>query len=172
MNNTRKRVAGALVLFAVAGLSYAAGAAKGKQPVNMSASEINWEDYAPGTPLKVAKLWGDRTKGGEYAMLLRLPPNFEAGLHTHTQDYHAVTVQGNWVHTNEDGTGKELPPGSYAMQPGKQPHNDLCKGPTECILFIHQHGKGDFKPVKAPADKAAEAKPADKPAAAAPAATK
>ena len=161
MNKLRKNVVGALVMVAVASLAYAAGAAKGKQPVNIAASELQWDDYAPGTPLKVTKLWGDRTKGGEYAMLLRMPPNFEAGLHTHTQDYHAVTVSGNWVHTNADGTGKELPPSSYVFQPGKQPHNDLCKGPSECILFIHQHGKGDFMPVKALADKPAE-KPAEK----------
>ena len=164
MNKTRKYVAGSVVLLAVAGLSYAAGAAKGKQPINVTASETVWEDYAPGTPLKVAKLWGDRAKGGEYAMLFRMPPNFEAGLHTHSVDYHAVTVSGNWVHTNEDGTGKELPPGSYVFQPGKQPHNDLCKGPSECVLFIHQHAKGDFKPAAKPGDKPA-APPAEKPAA-------
>jgi hypothetical protein len=167
MNKVRKNVAGALVLVAVAGLSYAAGAARGKQPVNLSASEEQWEDYAPGVPLKVAKLWGDRTKGGDYGMLLRMPPNFEAGLHTHTADYHAVSVQGTWVHTNEDGNGKELPPGSYVFQPGKQPHNDLCKGPSECIFLVHQHAKGDFKPAQPagakPADKAAD-KPAAKPA--------
>ena len=162
MTKIRKNVVNVLVMVAVAGLSYAAGAAKGKQPMNVTASEMQWEDYAPGTPLKAAKLWGDRTKGGDYAILFRMPPNFEAGLHAYTLDYHAVTVQGNWVHTNEDGTGKELPPGSYVFQPGKQPHNDLCKGPSECVVFIHQHGKGDFKPVKPPEDKAA--KPAEKPA--------
>jgi hypothetical protein len=42
------------VLLAVAGLSYAAGAARGKLPINVTASETVWEDYAPGTPLKVA----------------------------------------------------------------------------------------------------------------------
>jgi hypothetical protein len=44
------------------------------------------------------------------------------------------------------------------MQPGKQMHNDQCKGTQECITFIHQHGKGDFIPAKAPAG----AKPAEK----------
>ena len=47
------------------------------------------------------------------------------------------------------------------FQPGKQRHDDLCKGKVDCITFVHQHGKGDFIPGKKPADKAAE-KPADK----------
>ena len=166
-NTLRKRLAGALVLAAVAGLSYAAGAAKGKEAVNMSmATDIKFEPYAPGVPLQVAKLWGDRTKGGEYGMLLKLPAGFEAGMHSHTLDYDAVLVQGTWIHTNEGDTNppKEMAPGSFVFQPGKANHNDVCKSKTECIIFVHQHGKGDFIPVKvAAADKAA--KPADKPAA-------
>lgn len=59
------------------------------------------------------------------------------------------------MHTNEGSPPVELPPGSYAMQPGKQPHDDVCKGTTDCILFIHQHAKGDFIPVKPPAEKPA-----------------
>ena len=34
--------------------------------------------------------------------------------------------------------------GSYVFQPGKQVHDDTCKGTTDCILFIHQRAKGDF----------------------------
>jgi hypothetical protein len=34
------------------------------------------------------------------------------------------------------------------MQPGLQNHNDVCKGPDACILFIHQRAKGDFIPAK------------------------
>ena len=149
----RKRIFSALVLLAVAGLSYAAGAAKGKQPVNTPAADMKWEAYAPGVPLQVAKLWGDRAKGGEYAMLLKMPAGFNAGMHTHTGDYHAINVQGTWVHTNEGGTPVELPVGSYVLQPGKQVHDDSCKGTTDCILFIHQHAKGDFIPAKATAEK-------------------
>ena len=151
-------------MVAVAGLSYAAGAAKGKQPMNVAASEMQWEDYAPGTPLKVAKLWGDRTKGGEYAMLLRLPPELRGGLaHAHAATTTRSRCRGTGCTPTATAPARSCRPGSYVFQPGKQPHNDLCKGPSECILFIHQHGKGDFKPVKAPADKPA-AKPADKPA--------
>ena len=172
-NTMKKRALGTLVLAAVAGLSYAAGAAKGKQPVTMASTELQWEAYAPGAPLQVAKLWGDRAKGGDYGMLLKLPAGFEAGMHSHTGDYHGVSVQGTWIHTNDGQTSpaKEMAPGSYVFQPGKQFHNDVCKGKTECILFVHQHAKGDFIPAKAPAkagEKATE-KPTEKAADKAPA---
>ena len=163
----KKMVFVALVI-AVAGVSYTAGAAKGKEAVMTPLPDIKFEPYAAGVPLQVAKLWGDRTKGGDYAMLLKMPAGFEVGMHAHTLDYYAVNVQGTWVHTVEGDTNppKELAVGSYVFQPGKQMHNDVCKGKTDCILFIHQHGKGDFIPAKtaAPAKAAAPAKtpePAD-----------
>jgi hypothetical protein len=162
-NSVKKYALMGLALVAVASLSYAAGAAKGKAPVNMPFSEMKWEPMGPNMP-QIVKLWGDRAKGGEYAMLLKLPAGADAGMHAHTLDYHAVNVQGTWVHTNEGDTSppKELGVGSYVMQPGKQMHNDQCKGKVDCIIFVHQHGKGDFIPAKAPADKAAA--PAEKPA--------
>jgi anti-sigma factor ChrR (cupin superfamily) len=149
MTSTMKRRTGsALVVAAVAAVSYAAGVAQGK-PVNMPIANMKWMPAAPGSPLQVAILWGDRAKGNDYGMLLKLPAGSEAGKHAHTAAYHAVNVQGTWVHTNDgDPKAYELPTGSYAMQPGKAMHNDMCKGTTECIIFVHQHGPGDFIPGK------------------------
>lgn len=144
-----KTLAAAAVLAGVAAVSYAAGAAKSKQWITLPFAEIQWEPYAPGVPLQIAKLWGDRAKGGEYGMLLKLPGGFEAGMHTHSLDYHAILVQGTWVHAVEgDMAVRDLSPGSYVYQPGKQNHNDVCKSKADCILFIYQRGKGDFKPAK------------------------
>ncbi len=158
-----KKMVFVALAIAVAGISSTAGAAK-KEAVMTPAPDIKWEPYAAGVPLQVAKLWGDRAKGGDYAMLLKFPAGFEAGMHSHTLDYYGISVQGTWVHTVEGDTNpaKELPVGSYVFQPGKQPHNDVCKGKTECIIFVHQHGKGDFIPAKtaAPAKAAAPAKDA------------
>jgi hypothetical protein len=139
-----------LAFMGVAALGYAAGAAKARTGVMWPASEIEWEEYAPGVPLQVAKLWGDRAKG-EYGMLLKLPAGFHAGMHSHTGDYQAVAVQGTWAHAFTDGVEKELPPGSYVMQPGKQDHDDWCKSTTDCIVLVTQKVKGDFKPAKAAA---------------------
>jgi quercetin dioxygenase-like cupin family protein len=164
-----KTLLGAMVLIAVAAVSYAAGAAKAKQAVITPAPEIKWEAMGPNMPLQMAKLWGDRDKGPEYGMLLKFPGGADSGMHSHTGDYHAISIQGTWVHTveGEAGPAKELPAGSYVFQPGKQMHSDVCKGKTDCIIFVHQHAKGDFIPSKT------AAKPADKaaaPAAPAPAA--
>ena len=160
------------VLVGVAAVSYAAGAAKAKMAIVTAAPEIKWEPLAGG-PMMHAKLWGDRDKGPEYAMLLKVPAGGDSGMHAHTADYHAVAVQGTWVHTVEGDPAsvKDLGPGSYVFQPGKQMHDDQCKGKQECIIFVHQHGKGDFiQPKKPAADKATAPAAAPAPAAPAPAA--
>src|SRR5262245_57164883 len=142
----------AVVTVAMVGaVSYAAGAKKG---VSMAAGDLKWEPMAPNVPLQIATLWGDRAKG-ESGILLKMPGGFDSGMHAHTGDYHAVLLQGTWVHTEEGSkeAAKDLAPGSYVMQPGKVMHNDSCKAGADCIIFVHQHTKGDFIPGKAPAPK-------------------
>jgi quercetin dioxygenase-like cupin family protein len=146
MKTLVKVVYATVALMLVAYASYAVGVAQGKA-VNVPASAMKWAPYAPGNPLQVAALWGDRTKG-DYGMLLKMPAGFEAGRHSHTGDYHALAIQGTWVHTNEGGKPVDLAPGSYVLQPGKQVHNDSCKGSTDCIILVHQHAAGDFIPAK------------------------
>lgn len=132
----------------VGAVSYAAGASK---TMIKASSELKWEPMAPNVPIQVATLWGDRTKG-ESGVLLKFPGGFDSGMHAHTADYHAVLIQGTWVHAEEGAKEtKELTPGSYVMQAGKIMHNDTCKEGAECIIFVHQHAKADFIPAKAPA---------------------
>jgi hypothetical protein len=132
----------------VGAVAYAGGMKKG---MIMAHGELKWEPMAPGVPLQIATLWGDRAKG-ESGVLLKMPGGFESGMHGHTGDYHAVLVSGTWIHTEEGQTeaAKELPPGSYVMQPGKKMHNDACKAGADCIIFVHQKVKADFIPGKAP----------------------
>ena len=90
-------------------------------------------------------------------VLLKHPGGLESGMHTHASDYHAVLVQGTWIHTVEcdSSTPKELTPGSYVMQPAWQYHNEKFKGSEDSIVYIHQLGKADFIPLKGaqPAEK-------------------
>lgn len=141
-----KLLRGMLVLVLVACGAYSIGVAQGKA-VNMPAATLKWVPAAPGSPMQMVNLWGDQTKG-DYGMLLKMPAGMVAGRHTHTADYHALGVQGTWVHTNDGGKPIELGPGSYVMQPGKQVHDDSCKGPGECVIFVHQHAPRDFMPAK------------------------
>ena len=124
--------------------------AKGKQEITVPAADLKWEALVPGSPVKMSVLWGDYKKG-PFGMLLKQPGGgFEAGMHAHASDYHGVLVQGIWIHTVEGDSSapKELTPGSYVMQPAQQFHNDKCKGPEDCIVYLHQLGKADFIPFK------------------------
>lgn len=121
----------ALVVVAVTTLSYHEASAQGQRAVNLAFKDAKWQPWGPGSPLQVAQLWGDPAKGGDYGRLLKLPAGFVAGRHTHAAEYHGVLVQGTWIHTNDGAAPHELGPGSYVFQPGKQMHDDACKGPTE-----------------------------------------
>ena len=128
----------------VAGTYEAWGQTPSATAIHLPATALKWEPFAPGAPVDVAPLWGDRTKPGEFGMFLRLRAGQETGMHAHTADYRGVNVQGIWVRTIQgDPVPKELPPGSFVFQPGKQFHNDLCKGPVDCVLLIHQHSMAD-----------------------------
>jgi mannose-6-phosphate isomerase-like protein (cupin superfamily) len=120
----------------------------GKQEMAVSLGELEWQDMHPGSPVKFSVLWGDH-KTGPFGMLLKQPGGgYEAGMHAHASDYHAVLVQGTWIHTVEGaaGTPKELTPGSYVFQPAGQFHNEKFLGPDDCIVYIHQFGAADFIP--------------------------
>ena len=153
MTKTFKASATALALALAAVGGYAAGQASAAAPKPSTVvpfSDVKWVEYAPGVPLQVGALWGDRTKGA-YGMFLKMPAGFEAGLHAHTADYHGVLISGTWTHSDEgQADAKELAPGSYVMQPGKAFHNDKCKAGADCVLLIVQNKKGDFLLPKAP----------------------
>jgi len=140
------------LMLVVSGVSFAAGkaAAPAKGKV-WATNELVWEEYVPGLPLKVVKLWGDRSKG-EYAMFLKMPAGMEAGMHAHTGEYIATNVAGTWQHWSEGETAKDLPVGSFVQQTGKEMHNDKCSGTEDCVLFIVQKVKGDYIPKDMPKD--------------------
>lgn len=133
-------------LFLAVSLIGAAGLACAADGVMKTMDELEWVETSPGSPVKRAMLWGDRNSGGDYAMLLRLPAGFVAPIHAHTGDYHGLNVTGTWRHSFDGGAERVLPTGSYVFQPGMGMHGDACVGPEDCILFIHQHAKGDFIP--------------------------
>lgn len=91
-----------------------------------SFDSLTWSETTPNNLIPTSVLWGDPSKG-PYGMYLKLPGGFEAGLHTHTADYHCVLVAGLWKHWDaEQKAATKLPPGSYVMQLGKAPHGDRC----------------------------------------------
>lgn len=138
----RKKLNAFLLLVLATVVGQAAGAGEGRM---VAADEMQWQEMSPGSPLKMAILWGDRNKG-EYAMLLKLPAGFVSPIHAHSGDYHGMNLTGTWKHSFDGGAERTLPPGSYVFQSGMGMHADTCIGPEDCILFVHQHAKGDFIP--------------------------
>lgn len=104
----------------------------------ITADRTPWYVEAPGVPVKLAKLWGDRT-GGEAGTLLTTPGEFHAGLHSHTADYWAVVVQGTWRHevpSTGEGKGLRLEPGAFWTQKRTELHDDWCISKTPCVIFL------------------------------------
>ena len=118
-----------------------ANAAIAQEHLSRSIDDLVWVEGGPG--LHFALVWGDWAKD-DYGMIVKIEAGAAAPRHSHTSDYHGVTIQGNWVHTFVEGDDRTLAPGSYAFQSGKEDHGDRCEGPEDCLILIHQHGPRDF----------------------------
>ncbi len=139
MTRTYKTIYATLVATIVSiMLSNAAMAGK---HLSRSIDDLTWVKGGPG--LHFALLWGDWKKGN-YGMVVKIKAGHAAPKHSHTADYHGVTIQGKWVHTYCRNDDRILAPGSYAFQSGKENHGDRCEGPQDCLILIHQHGPRDF----------------------------
>lgn len=120
-----------------------ANAAIAQEHITRSVDDLVWEEGGPG--LHFALVWGDWTQD-DYAMIVKIEAGQAAPRHSHTLDYHGVTIQGHWVHTFSENDDRTLAPGSYAFQSGREDHGDRCEGPEDCLILIHQHGPRDFIP--------------------------
>ena len=118
-----------------------ANAALAQPRVSRTIDDLTWVQGGPG--LYFALLWGDWNEG-DYGMVVKIEAGHAAPTHSHTADYHGVTIQGNWVHTYGGTDHRTLTPGSYAFQSGGEDHDDRCAGPEDCLILIHQHGPRDF----------------------------
>jgi quercetin dioxygenase-like cupin family protein len=117
------------------------GAAMAQDHTSRSFDDLDWVVGGPG--ISFAQLWGDWTKE-EYGMIVKIKAGHAAPRHSHTFDYHGVSIQGNWVHTYDKSDDRTLVPGGYAFQSGKEDHDDRCEGTQDCLILIHQHGPRDF----------------------------
>jgi hypothetical protein len=103
----------------------------------LPANKIPWVAEA-GAPVQLGALWGNRAEG-EAGTLLRTPPGFRSGAHSHTADYWAVVVQGAWEHwvpSTGEGKAIRLESGSHWIQVKTQLHEDACVSDVPCIIFL------------------------------------
>ena len=126
--------------------------------VAMSASAENASVSTPVTALKyhptgvtdgvhgelnAAPAYGDLAHGA-HGTFVKMPAGFVSKVHTHTDDYWGVVIEGVAVNGKPGSPDVALPVGSYWFQKGHERHVTKCISPSECIFFISQNGKFDY----------------------------
>jgi len=94
--------------------------------------------------LCAAPAYGDLAHG-PHGTFIKMPAGYVSPTHAHTEDYWAVVVSGVMVNKKPDSPDVALPVGSYFFQKGGESHVTKCISPNECIFFINQAGKFDFR---------------------------
>ena len=105
------------------------------------AEDRNWQAIGPldqnGKGIFVSLLYGDLETKGPVNFLMKYSGGVKAPPHTHSGDYYAVVVSGQFRHYLEsEDEYKVLTPGSSWFQKGHVVHGDCCVGPEDCILNI------------------------------------
>ena len=103
---------GAFAITAVTAISTSANA--GENDIAVPAGKLNWAPFGE-TSAQMVVLWGDPASS-EYAVLLKLPPGFTPGPHSHTFAYHGVNLQGTWTHIFGDDDVRSLPPAQISLR--------------------------------------------------------
>ncbi|HXA38439.1 MAG TPA: cupin domain-containing protein [Phenylobacterium sp.] len=92
--------------------------------------QIAWQGDPVKGPLTYA-LWGDPTKPGPYAILVKWPPHQMSRPHTHPNDRHVYVISGTWwVGTGQTfapETTTPIPAGSVVTHFAHQFHYDGAK---------------------------------------------
>jgi hypothetical protein len=73
-----------------------------------------------------------------------MPAGFKSAVHTHTEDYYAVVIEGVDANFPARGKATPLPVGSYWFQRGEEPHETQCLSKTGCLFFLVQPGAFDY----------------------------
>jgi hypothetical protein len=114
--------------------------------VSIPAPEIGLIDTGVKTEkgeLQAGPAYGDLQKG-RHGTFVRMPAGFKSPVHTHTEDYFAVVVEGIGSNHAPEGEAVPLPTGSYWFQRGEEAHVTECLSEKECLFFIVQPGKFDY----------------------------
>jgi quercetin dioxygenase-like cupin family protein len=123
------------------------GTTGGTQAPDKRVYALAWAplDASNASSPQTATLWGD-SKTAASGVLIKLPAGNATFWHIHRFDYHGVVIAGTVDNLESGKQSKELPPGSYWMQPGGNKHTTNCKaGGPECLVYAHFMGAFDVK---------------------------
>ena len=103
--------------------------------------QIEWKARPEGVEVYV--MWGDPSKAGPYALLVKWLPHHMSQPHTHPNARYITVLKGTWwVGTGEKfdpDNSTPMPAGSFVTHFAKQVHWDGAKD-EECILEIVGEG--------------------------------
>jgi quercetin dioxygenase-like cupin family protein len=124
-------------------------------------ADAKWTPLDPkdtaGKGPQFSVVFGDMKKKGPIGFMLKMPPGFKAGPHTHTSDDYAMVIQGTVHNFKAPGTdtGPGLTAGGSWFQPAGQAHDNECEASSKdgCIVYIYMANGFDFKPWTEPAKK-------------------
>jgi quercetin dioxygenase-like cupin family protein len=118
-------------------------------------TEMTWGEAPAGLPsgAKMAVLDGDPTKKGSFTVRLQTPDGYKVAPHTHPTTERITVISGTF-HLGmgdkfDEGTGRELSPGSFAVMPAGMKHFGWSTGET--VVQIQSEGPFRIKYVN-PAD--------------------
>ncbi len=110
-----------------------------------AAGDIKFFKPMEGAPIQFGMAYGN-TFETDHGTLVIMPDNFETPLHTHSNAYHAIVIEG--IVTNpmqgQNGKAREMGPGSYWFVPAGQAHSTACVSDSACKFYMHQQVPFDF----------------------------
>lgn len=148
MNTSVRVTALALVLFIAVAFAFAQG--ESLRPAQLIPDELTWTAGPAGRAL-VARVAGDSTKAGMYAIRVKFLPGFRVEPHFHPDD-RIVTVLSGTVHMGygeqfDESKMRTLPAGSVWTEPANQPHFAWAKD-GEVVVQVIGNGPSGTTPVR------------------------
>jgi len=108
--------------------------------------DIKWGDVPPSLPkgAKIAVLYGDPGKPGQFTLRLQTPKGYKIPPHWHTQDENLTVISGTMYlglgDKMDTAHAHALKAGGYHFLPGKTNHYAFTKSTT----VIQVSGEGPF----------------------------
>jgi quercetin dioxygenase-like cupin family protein len=124
------------------------GAKVDAKAVEKTLKAAKWTPFDDKNPKGTSwsPLWGD-SQSEPSGLYIKVPAGNAPFWHIHKADYHAVVLAGTLNNIESGSEAKDLPVGSYYMQPGGNKHTTNCKaGGPDCIVYVYMTGPMDTKP--------------------------
>lgn len=126
LRNNLKFIGCALGLASVLVMSPSLSTPGEKDFLEVPPERIVWKDAGRG--VKIAVIYGDLNKPGQYVIRAHFPPGVMSSPHFHEEDRHVTVIQGTW-HAGKDDSWDPmattpLKAGSYMFHPAGGVHYD------------------------------------------------